>query len=327
MRGDAMKRYLAGLAGSLMAMAVLGGSAQAYPDQPIRIVVPFPAGGAVDTLARLLGAEMQGSMGQPVVVENRPGAGGNIAAAYVAHAAPDGYTLFLTTNGHAISPSLYSKLPFDPVADFEPVTQVVASSLLLVASPKFEAKTLKEMLEIARAKPGKLNYGSTGIGNPLHLTMEMLKSAAKVDIQMVPFRGDAPLNQALMRGEVQIAVVPLATAKPFVDAGKLRALAVTGPERSKAMPDVPTIAEQGFPGFASTSWQGLFFPAKTPAKIVERVQQEIVKALKNPKVIERLGHFGADPVGSSPGEFGAILKADIARFAKIVKDAKIPKQD
>lgn len=322
-----MRRILSGLAGGLMALALAGAPAQAYPDQPIRIVVPFPAGGAVDALARIIGAEMQDSMGQPVVVENRPGAGGNIAAAYVAKAEPDGYTLFLTTNGHAISPSLYSKLPFDPLDDFEPVTQVIASSLLLVAANSFEAKTLQQALKMARAKPGKLNYGSTGIGNPLHLTMEMLKSEAKADIQMVPFRGDAPLNQALLRGEVQMAVVPLGTARPLVEGGKMRALAVTGPERSPAMPDVPTIAEQGFPGFASASWQGLFFPAGTPREIVERVHQEVAKALKKPQVLKRLAGFGAEPVGSSPDEFEATVKADIARFARIVKEAKIPKQD
>ncbi len=323
-----MKKHLAALACALAFVGMSGGArAQAYPDKPIRIIVPFAAGGAVDALARIFGAKLQDAFKQPVLVENRPGAGGNIATDAVAKAAPDGYTMLLTTNGHAISPSLYKKLPFDPVADFAPITQVVSSSLILVTNPKFPAKDLPELLALARARPGALNYGSTGIGNPLHLTMEMLKHAANVDIQMVPFRGDAPLNQALVQGDVEMAVVPLGTARPQVEGGSMRAIAVTGAQRSGAMPQVPTVAEQGLAGFASASWQGLFFPAKTPADIVARVQQEIARSLEDPEVRKRLASFGADPVGSTPEQFAALVRSDIAMFAKIVKDANIPQQE
>ncbi|MDB5570755.1 MAG: hypothetical protein JWN93_1938 [Hyphomicrobiales bacterium] len=323
-----MRKLLAALACAIAAAAAPGAArAQAYPDKPIRIIVPFAAGGAVDSLARIFGAKLQDAFKQPVLVENRPGAGGNIATDAVAKAAPDGYTMLLTTNGHAISPSLYKKLPFDPLADFAPITQVIASSLLLVTNPKVPARDLPELLALARAKPGALNYGSTGVGNPLHLTMEMLKHAANVDIQMVPFRGDAPLNQALVQGDVEMAVVPLATARPQVEAGAMRAIAVTSAQRSGAMPDVRTVAEQGLPGFASASWQGLFFPAKTPADIVTRVQQEIARAMEDPEVRKRLASFGADPVGSTPEQFTQLVKSDIAMFARIVRDAKIPQQE
>ncbi|HEY8579712.1 MAG TPA: tripartite tricarboxylate transporter substrate binding protein [Beijerinckiaceae bacterium] len=324
-----MKRPILALA--LATLAALGASParaqqpSAWPDRPIRVIVPFAAGGAVDALARVVGAKLQESLKQPVIVENRPGAGGNIATDAVAKAAPDGYTMLLTTNGHAISPSLYKSLPFDPIGDFAPVTQVISSSLLLVANPKLPAKTLPELLALARQKPGALNYGSTGVGNPLHLTMEMLKREAKVDILMVPFRGDAPLNQALVQGDVEMAVVPLSTARPQVEAGTLRAIAVTGEKRSPAMPDVPTVAEQGVPGFASSSWQGLFYPAKTPREIVVRVQQEVAKAMQDPDVLKRLSAFGVDPVASTPDAFAAKVKSDVAAFAKIVEQAKIPK--
>ena len=326
-----MKKRLMAVCGlvvhSMVAIAAAPAQAQTYPDRPIKLIIPFAAGGAVDSLARVLGAKLHDSFRQPVIIENRPGAGGNIAADAVAKSAPDGYTMLLTTNGHAISPALYRKLPYDPIADFAPVTQVISSSLLLVASPRLQATNLRELLERARARPGELNYGSTGIGNPLHLTMEMLKAAAGVEIQMVPFRGDAPLNQAIIQGDVEMAVVPLATARPQVAAGAMRAIAVTGAERSPAMPEVPTVAEQGFPGFASSSWQGLFFPAKTPPEIVTRMQMEVVKALADPDVRKRLASFGVEPVGSTPEQFAALVKNDIESFGRIVRDVGIKPQD
>ena len=321
-----MKRFLAALA-CAFPLVTAGAQAQTYPDRQIKLVVPFAAGGAVDSMARIIGAKLQEALKQPVIVENRPGAGGNIAAQEVARAPADGYTMLLTTVGHAISPSINKKLAYDPVADFAPVTQVISASLLLVTNPKFPGATLDELLRIAREKPGVLNYGSTGLGNPLHLTMEMLKIAAKVDIKMVPFRGDAPLNQGLVQGDIEMAVSPLGTARPQVEAGALRAIAVTGERRSKAMPDVKTIAEQGFPGFSTDSWQGLFFPAKTPEAIVTRIQQEVARALKDPMVIQRIEAFGSEPVGSTPEAFAAFVKSEIAKYAKLVKDANIPQQD
>ncbi len=301
-------------------------NAQGYPNKPIRLLVPFVAGGAVDTLARLLGSKLSEQLGQPVVVENRAGAGGNLAPDALSKAPPDGYTILLTTNGLAISPSLYRTLPFDVQKDFVAVTQVVASQLVIAATPKLSANSIAELIALAKAKPGGLNYGSTGIGNPLHLTMEMLKSTAGIDIQAVPYRGDAPLNAALITGEIQAAVVPMATVLPHLESGMIKALAIGGAKRSPALPNVPTVAET-IPGFESTSWQGLFVPAGTPRDIVLTIQGETAKALKLPDVVARLKTGGNEGVGSTPEEFDARFRADIMKFAKIIKDANIPTQD
>jgi tripartite-type tricarboxylate transporter receptor subunit TctC len=309
-------------------LAALGpASAQSYPTKPIRVIVPFAAGGAVDVLARLVSAKMSDSIGQAVIIENRAGAAGNVAADAAAKSPPDGYTILQNTNGQAISPSLYKSLPFDAVKDFTPVTQLVASQLLLVATPSLPAKSVQELIALAKAKPGSLNYGMTGIGNPLHLTVEMFKHAAGIELQAVPYRGDAPLNTALIAGEVHLAVVPFATAKPHVEAGRLRALAIPGAKRSPALPQVPTIAESGLPGFESASWQGWFVPANTPSEIVALIQREAAKALNAPDVRERLEATANEVVASTPEAFAAVFKNDLAKFAKVVKDAKIPLQD
>jgi len=301
--------------------------AQDYPNRPIKLVVPFAPGGAVDVLARIIGAKLAERFGQPVVIENHAGAGGNIAADSVAKSPPDGYTILQNTNGQAITPALYRNLPFDPINDFVPVTQLVASNLILVASPKLPAKTLSEFVALAKAKPGALNYGSSGIGNPLHLTMEMLKHAAGLDIVAVPYRSDAQINTALMAGEVQVAVVPLASAVPLIEDGRLTALAVTAAKRAAVLANVPTVAEAGVPGFASTSWQGFFAPAKTPAAIVERIQRETATVLKLPDVQSSLQAMSYEPVGSTPAQFAAFVNAETAKFARVAKDAHIPMQD
>jgi tripartite-type tricarboxylate transporter receptor subunit TctC len=300
-------------------------AAQTYPTQPIRIIVPFAAGGTVDVVARLLGQKLGESLGQPVVIENRPGAGGNLAAEAVAKAMPDGHTLLITTNGHAISPALYRKLPYDAVKDFAPVTQLNTSSLLLAGSGKLPARALPEVVAQAKAKP--MTYGSTGIGNPLHLTMEMFKQRAGIAVMAVPYRGDAPLLTALTAGEVDLAVVPLATARAHVEAGNLRALGVARLARNPALPDVPTVAEQGFAGFDSPSWHALFAPAGTPRAVVTRIRQESRKALDSAELRQRLASLGIEPVGSTPEELAALLTADIDKFARVVKDAGIPPQD
>lgn len=307
--------------------AFTAADAQTYPNQPIRIVVPFTAGGAVDSVARIVGQKMSVSLGQPVLVENKPGAGGNLAADTVARAAPDGHTILLTTNGHAISPSLYRTLPFDVFKDFVPVTQLIESPLLLVAANKLPVGSLKELVRLAKEKPGRLNYGSTGVGNPLHLSMEMLKKATGIDIAAVPYRGDAPLNTALIAGEVDLAIVPVATGRPNVENRLIKGLAVTTAQRSKAMPDLPTVAEQGVAGFDTGSWQGFFAPANTPRDVVERLYRETRKALDAPDVRERLKTFVAEPVASTPEAFAQKFRDDVAKFAKIVKDANIPMQN
>jgi tripartite-type tricarboxylate transporter receptor subunit TctC len=321
-----MSRSSLAIAVLVAALASSPGQAQNYPTHPIKLVVPFAPGGAVDVLARLVGSKLADQLGQPVIIENHPGAGGTLAADQVAKSPPDGYTILQNTNGAAIAPALYKSLPFDAMHDFSPVTQLVASNLILVASPKSGITSVKQLLADAKAKPGKLNYGSSGVGNPLHLTMEMFKHATGMDIVAVPFRGDAQINAALIAGEVEVAVVPLATAVPLIKDGRIRALGITGAKRSATVPDVPTVAEAGVPGFASTSWQGWFMPAKTPASIVERVQQATAKALTMPDVQPRLAAMAYEAVGSTPAEFDAFYKSEIAKFAKVIADAKIPKQ-
>jgi tripartite-type tricarboxylate transporter receptor subunit TctC len=301
--------------------------AQGFPVRPVRIIVPFAAGGAVDDLARIIGAKLGAALRQPVLVENHAGAGGNLGADVVAKSAPDGHTILQTTNGQAISPSLYRALPFDAVTDFVPVTQLVASTLVLVAAPGLPVASTAELIAFAKSRPGRLNYGSSGVGNPLHLTMEMIKFAAGIEIQPVPYRGDAQINSALMAGEVEIAVVPLATSLPLIAAGRLRALAVTSARRSAALPDVPTIAESGVPGFASSSWQGFFVAARTPRDIVDLIQRETAKVLQAADVRERLAALTYEPVGSAPEDFAAYFKSELARFAGVVKQAQIPPQD
>jgi tripartite-type tricarboxylate transporter receptor subunit TctC len=300
--------------------------AQNYPSKPLRLIVPFAAGGAVDVLARLLGSKLSDSIGQPVLIDNRPGVGGNLGADAVAKSPPDGYTILQTPNGAAITPALYKSLPFDPVNDFTPVTQIVASSLILVASPHAKITSTEELIALAKSKSGTLNYGSSGVGNPLHLTMEMFKHAAGIDIQAIPYRGDAQINAALIAGEVDVAVVPLATARPLVEGGQIRALAITGARRAAALPNVPTIAET-IPGFESSSWQGWFVAAKTPREVVEFIQRETKKVLFATDVRERLTAMVYEPVGSTPAEFEAYFKTEVAKFAKVVADANIPKQD
>jgi tripartite-type tricarboxylate transporter receptor subunit TctC len=308
------------------ALGACSAQAQTYPNHPIRLIVPFAPGGAVDVLARLVGSKLSEQLGQPVVIENRPGAGGTLAADAVAKSPPDGYTILQNTNGAAIAPALYKSLPFDANNDFSPVTQLVASNLILVASPKSGITSVKQLIAEAKAKPGKLNYGSSGIGNPLHLTMEMFKHATGIDILAVPFRGDAQINAALIAGEVEVAVVPLATAVPLIKDGRIRALGITGAKRSATVPEVPTVAEAGVPGFASTSWQGWFMAAKTPPAIVQRIQQETAKALHLPDVRARLDAMAYEPVGSTPSQFDAYYKSEIVKFTKVIADAKIPKQ-
>ena len=316
---------------SLILLATLGvhagtALAQSYPSRPIRIVVPFVAGGALDTTARLISPKMADALNQPVLVENRPGASGHIAEDFVAKAAPDGYTMLLDT-GLAISAVLYRKLAFDAAKDFIPVTQLIASTTILVAGPKSPAASTRELIALAKSKPGSLNYGHTGVGGTLFLAMELLKLSAGIDILGIPYKGEAPISTALMAGEVDVAILPLSTNLQSVKAGRLRALGVTGTRRSAALPDVPTVAEAGVTGYEYAGWHGLFVPAKTPRDIVQLIQREAVKALNMPDVKGRLLAMGQELVGSTPEEFGAKYKADLAQFARVVKEARIPLQD
>jgi tripartite-type tricarboxylate transporter receptor subunit TctC len=316
----------------LLVMSVVGAaagpaSAQDYPSKPVRIIVPFAAGGSVDGMARLLGAKLSEHLNQPVVVENRPGAGGNLGADAVAKAAPDGYTILQNTVGQAIAPAIFRALPFDVLRDFAPVTQLVSSTLILVGSPELPAKSMRELIALAKSKPGSLNYGMSGVGDPLHLAMEMVKIAAGIDLVGVPYRGDAPIMAALVAGEVHVAVVPLAIARPLIESGRIKALGVTRADRSPVLPDVPTLAE-AVPGFESTtSWQAFFAPARTPREIIALIQRETAKALHAPDVLERLRGWTNEPVGSSPEAFDAYFKAEVAKFTRVVKEAHIPQQE
>ncbi len=299
--------------------------AQSYPTKPIRLIVPFAPGGAIDVVARLVGGKVSEGLGQTIVVENRPGASGTIGADVVAKAPPDGHTILQNSNGQALAVALYSTLPFDSMNDFVPVTEVVRTQSVVVIHPRLPVTTLKELVAYAKANPGKLDYGVTGLANSSNLNMEMMKRAAGIDIQAIPYKGDAPLNADLIAGQIQLASVPLATAKPLIDTGQLRALAVIGPTRSAILPGVPTAAEALPPGFGLAGWQGWFVPAKTPRAVVARLQTEVAKALKAPDVIAGIGRLGNDPVGSTPEEFGQTFRNDVARFQKVVEDAHIPK--
>lgn len=300
--------------------------AQSWPTKPIKVVIPFAPGGAVDSTGRVIGAKLQEILGQPVIIENKPGVGGNLAADAVAKSDPDGHTILQTTIGQAMSPSLYKSLAYNPEKDLIPVTQLVETGLLLVASPKLEADDLKGLIALAKAKPGVLNYGNTGVGNPLHLAMEMLKRDTGMDIQAVPFRGDAPLNAALISGDVQVAVVPVATALALIEGKQIKALAVTTPRRIARLPDLPTVGEQGVKDFAADSWQGLFVAAGTPAAIVTRIYEATKQALGAPDVAARMKAFASEVVASTPAAFAAKYKADSTKYAAIIKAANIPQQ-
>ena len=322
-----MRRCFHLLSISLVALMLspAAGFAQNYPSRPIRIIVPFAAGGAVDVLARLVGGKMSENVGQPVIVENRPGASGTLGADAVAKSAPDGYTILQNSQGQALAPALFRTLPFDTMNDFIPVTEVVRSQSVIVAYPKLPVTTLKELIALAKAKPDSLNFGVTGLGNASNLNMEMMKRAAGIEMQTIPYKGDAPLNTDLIAGQIYIAIVLLSAAKPLIDTGQLRALAVIGPNRSPVLPDVPTAAEALPPGFGTAGWQGWFVAAKTPRAIVMRIQAEVAKALSAPDVVKGISSLGNDRVGSTPEQFAVKFKEEVSQLQKVVDEAQIPK--
>ena len=318
-----MKTIIRALLAAAMAWLALNASAQGaatYPTKPIKIVVPFPPGGATDILARAIGAELQKAFGQTVLIENKAGAGGNPGADMVAKSPPDGYTLVMATVGtHGINMSLYSKMPYDAVKDFEPVVLVAGVPNLLVVHPSVNARTVKELTALAKAQPGKLNVASSGNGTSIHLAAELYKQMAGVDILHVPYKGSAPAVADLLGGQVQMMFDNMPVSLPHAKAGKLRALAVTSLKRSPALPDVPTMDEEGLKGFDATSWFGLLAPAGTPKDIVAKLNAASVAALATPDMRERLAAQGADPVGNTPEQFAAFIKAEIEKWAKIVK--------
>ncbi|WP_300300974.1 tripartite tricarboxylate transporter substrate binding protein [Ferrovibrio sp.] len=294
--------------------------AQAWPSKPVTMVVPFPAGGTTDIVARLVAAKLSEVWGQPVIIDNRAGAGGNIGSAMVAKAAPDGYTLLMGTVGtHAINASLYAKMPYDVVKDFQPITNVAAVPNMLVVHPELPVKTVKDLIDYGKKNPGKLNMASSGNGTSIHLAGELFKVMTGVQMEHIPYKGSAPAITDLIGGQVQVMFDNMPSALPHVKAGKLRAIAVTTATRSAAMPDLPTIAEAGLPGFEAASWFGMLAPAGTPKEIVAKIHGDVVKLAKSTDLSAKLAQQGAVPVLNTPDEFTAYIKAELAKWEKVVK--------
>ena len=300
--------------------AVPGVHAQAYPSQPIKMVVPFTAGGTTDILARTIGQKLSEAWRQPVIVENKPGAGGNIGADSVAKAKPDGYTILMGTIGtQAINASLYSKMPYDAAKDFAPVTLVAMVPNVLVVNPGVPAKSVTELVALAKSKPGQLNFASSSTGGSPHLSGEMFKQMTGAEIVHVPYKGSAPALTDLLGGQVALMFDNLPSALPHVKAGKLRALGVTSARRSQAAPEIPTLAESGVPGYEVDSWFGVLAPAGTPKEIVAKLNAEIVRILQMPEVRQRLMEQGAEPVGDTPEQFAEHIRKETVKWARVVK--------
>jgi tripartite-type tricarboxylate transporter receptor subunit TctC len=302
-----------------MAMSVPAG-AQAYPTRPVKLVVPFPPGGSLDITGRLIAQRLSEMWGQAVVVENKPGAGGNIGADFVAKSPPDGYTILLgALSTHAVNPNLYAKMPYDAVKDFAPITLLATTPNVLVVNPSLPVNSVQDLVAYAKANPGKLSFGSGSNGSAGHLAGELFKVDTGTDIVHIPYKGGAPATQALLAGDVQFMFDNLANATPQVKAGKLKALAVTTAERSRLAPELPTMAEAGLPGFDISTWFGLLAPAGTPKDVIARWNAEVTKILNSPDMRERLTALGAEAAPTTPEQFAAFIQREIPKYARIVK--------
>ncbi|MBV8170174.1 MAG: tripartite tricarboxylate transporter substrate binding protein [Alphaproteobacteria bacterium] len=308
------------VATALAGLLIAGPAAAAWPERAVRWVVAYPAGAGTDIVARLLGQRLTERLGKPVVIENKPGAGGAIGMEAVASAAPDGYTIGMADTGPlAINPALYKTLTYDPVASFAPVTRLANLPFVLTVHPDLPVHSVRELIALAQQKPGQINYASVGNGTSVHLATELFKTLAGVDLVHVAYKGSAPALQDLLAGQVQVMFVNLLSSLPAIQAGKLRLLAVTPSHRLVNLPDVPTVAEAGVPGYAFESWFGMVVPAKTPPEIIARLNQETVATLAEPQIRARLiEQGGVEPVGSTPQEFAETIKADLARYADLV---------
>jgi len=319
-----MKRLPVAVLAALAALLPALAAAQGYPSRPVHIVNPFTAGGPVDLLARAVGQKLNEAWGQPVVVDTRAGAAGNIGIEYAARQPADGYTLLVLPVGNAVvNPHLYAKLPYDTFRDFAPVTLLATVENALVVNPSVPAKSVPELVALAKANPGKLTFASPGVGSQAHVAGEMLKSMAEVDIVHVPYKGMAPAMNDLLGGQVSFMFLSMSSALKQVETGKLRALGVASLKRAAAAPALPTIAEQGFPGFEAVSWYALMAPAGTPADLVDKIAAASARALRDPAVRERLVGVGAEPVGNSPAELAAMLKREYARWGELIRKAGI----
>ena len=308
------------LMAAAMACAAIGGWAQPYPAKPIRIIVPFPAGGTADIMARVVGQKMTETWGQQVLIDNRSGAGGNIAADLAAKSAPDGYTLFLCTVGtHAVHQTLYEKLPFDPIKDFSAVAYIAGVPNVVVVHPSIPVKSVKELIGFIKARPGRINFGSSGTGSSVHMSGEMLKVMAGLDMTHIPYKGNPQAVTDLMAGQIELMITNMPSVIPYIQSGRLRALAVTTKARSPALPDLPTMEEAGLPGYESSAWFGLVSPAAVPRNIVSKLNAEVMRIVGLEDVKRNLASQGAYPLVMTPDEFGAFMKAETAKWAKIVK--------
>ena len=308
---------LAGIAAPLAAVA------QQYPTRPLRILVPFAAGGGSDIVARVLAAKLTDSLGQPVVVDNRPGAGANIGIGLAARAPGDGYTLLVASSAFTVNPTLYAKPPYDPYKDFQPVTCVGSSPNILAVHPSFPAKSVKELIELVRSQPGKHNYSSPGAGTTPHLSGEMLRMAFKLDMSHIPYGGAGPQVQSMLSGQVPIGWASVPSFAPQVKAGQLRGLAVTADRRASALPEVPALGELGIKGMNADTFQGVFAPAGIPKAVLSRLHGDIMKALASADVRERLAGLGFEPVANSPEQFASQVKSDIERWGQVIRAAGI----
>ncbi len=311
------------LPGAALAQAAAN-AATGYPNKPIRLVVPVSAGGGTDIVARFIGQRLTGNWGQQVVVDNRAGAGGSIGADIVAKSTPDGHALLLGSIGHiTFTPALFLKLPYDPQKDFAPISLVAEQPFVVAAHPSLPANSIKELIALARSRPGKVIYGSGGSGGASHLGIELLQLTAGISMVHVPYKGTGPGMTALLSGEIPILLVGVATALPHIKNGKVKAFAVSGAKRSQALPEAPTINEAGAPGYEFDVWYGVLFPAGTPRAIVRKVNAEIVRLLKSPATAERFLNLGLEPLSSTPEEFEALIKREIPRWKKVVQAAGI----
>ncbi len=310
---------------TLAALAISAAAhAQVYPVKPIRMIVAYPPGGGTDIVGRTLAQKLGESLGQSVVVENRGGASGNIGTELAARAAPDGYTILMgNVAPNAINVSLFKELPFDPVADFAPVSLVASTPNILVVHPSTRARTVKEVIALAKAKPGAFNFASAGVGSSSHLAGELFRILAGADIVHVPYKGAGPAMVDVLSGQVQLYFATMPAAMPHVKTGKLAPVAVTSARRSQALPDLPTIAESGVPAYEASTWYGVLAPAHTPSAVVARLHGDIAKILADAALHARLADQGFDPVGSSPEEFGAYIKSEILKWGKVIRDAGI----
>ncbi len=295
--------------------------AQPYPSKPVRVIVPLAAAGTGDTLARVVSEEMAKILGQPFVVENRPGSGGIIGTELVAKAAPDGYTLLSASPSHVIHPALRPKVGYDPIKDFEPITVIANTHQLIVGHPSVPASTVKELVAFAKANPGKLNYGSAGTGSATHLNMEMFKTMTGTFITHIPYRGSTQSRQDLVAGEVQLSVDGLLPTMPLIKAGKLKAFGLTSNRRSSVAPEIPTLAEAGVTGYASDTWYGIVAPGGTPNPVIATLHAAAIKAINTPSVRDRLTKQGAELVGNTPAEFRALLERELRLWSEVVKDS------